>query len=128
MQQIYAKVAPQKVWAAWEKAHSLHSNSAFAPGQKAKTQGEKAKGFKYKIIDLEQGESFTILWKSYFARLLFTHRVRPQSNGSLIEMGFQIKGPFAWPLRWMLEKKIQKNLAHVLAQMAKQLEQSDNHF
>ena len=110
---IEAYVPPEVVWAAWEKAHQ---GGRLESGQKGK------KGLKYQILDVKRGESFTILWKSLFARLLFFHSVKSTAKGSRIQYGFQIKGPFAWPLRWMLEKKIRKNLATVLSALAKQLE------
>ena len=124
MQEVETTVAPEIVWSAWEKAHATHADGgSFTPNQRVKTAKEGAKGFKYRILDVKQGESFSILWSSFFARLHFVHSVRPLPRGALIQVKFQIRGPFAWPLRWMLKKKIERNLALVLKTMARQLEE-----
>lgn len=129
MEEIETKVRPEVVWQAWQKAHELHTNDSLALGKKGKTQKDGAKGLSYKIIEVQEGESFTIVWKSLFARLIFIHTVKPQNKGALIQYSFQIKGPFAWFLRWMLSKKIQNNLKLVLKSMVKELEKSyvENH-
>lgn len=114
---IEARVPPERVWEAWEKAHALHSPGNLEVGQKG------AKGFKYQVLDVKKGESFTILWKSLFTRLIFSHSVQPTSQGCKIHYRFQIKGPFSWFLRKILRGKIRKNLASVLQSMVKQLEQ-----
>jgi hypothetical protein len=103
---IEAKVSPEVVWQFWEKRMQL--------GQTGKLS--------YKIFDVKQGESFSILWKSLFVRLIFNHSVVPTAKGSQICYRVQIKGLFAWLVRPMLGPKIQRNISHVLKAVAKELE------
>lgn len=113
---IEARTTADVVWRAWEKAHELHANEPIEPGQRAKSSG-----FKYKILDVVPGERFSILWKSLFVRMVFTHSVKAVKNGVEIRYSADIKGIFAWPVRWMLKNKIRQNLAFVLKQFTKQL-------
>ncbi len=113
---IEAKVSPSQVWEAWERAHAKHSEKKIEEGQKGKAK------FRYKIFDVKKGEGFSILWKSLFVRLVFHHRVVPTKNGSLIAYRVQIKGPFAWPLRYLIGEKIRRNLSSVLKAIVKELE------
>ena len=113
---IEVGVSPEAVWRAWEKAHSIHSAQPIEPGQRAKSTG-----FKYRILDVVPGERFSILWKNLFVRMIFTHSVQPLNTGAKIRYTAEIKGLFAWPVRFMLKNKIRKNLAFVLKEFAKQL-------
>jgi hypothetical protein len=106
---IEARVSPAHVWAAWEKGME---------------QGKGGK-IRYKIIDLKKGESFSILWKTLFVRLIFSHSVKPTLYGSNISYKVQIKGLFAWPVRFFLGKKIQTNLRAVLKAVVRELESTD---
>jgi len=122
-QKIEARVPPAKVWEAWEKAHAAHGQQGIKAGFRAKTKSERGKGFKYQILDVVPGVSFSILWKTLFVRLIFTHAVHPTKRGSEIRYDFQIKGLFAWPVRKVLAKKIEKNLAIVLKAIVENLEE-----
>lgn len=115
-EQIEARVSPEEVWAAWEKAHALHGQTGIEAGQKGKSK------FRYKVLNVKKGESFSILWKTLFVRLIFSHAVKPTKNGSEIFYGVQIKGPFAWPVRWLLGEKIRKNINLVLKAIVRELE------
>jgi len=113
---IEAKVPPEAVWAMWEKAHALHAQEGCVTAEKGK------KKFKYKILNVQKGKSFSILWKTLFVRLLFSHSVEPIASGSTIRYKVQIKGLFAWPVRWLIGEKIRNNLAVVLKAIVKELE------
>lgn len=114
---IEARVPPQDVWAAWEKAHNVHGSSGLEAGDRGKSTK-----FKYKILDVEEGKHFSILWKTLFVRLIFSHEVLPTKNGSKISYRVQIKGPFAWPVRYFLGGKIQNNIRLVLKAIVRELE------
>ena len=114
---IESGVPCEAVWRAWEKAHGIHAGGPIEPGQRSKSPG-----FKYKILSVVQGESFSMLWKSLFVRLIFTYSVRALKRGSEIRYAVEITGLFAWPVRFMLRNKIQKNLSFVLKEFAKKLE------
>jgi len=113
---IETRAPPDRIWKAWEQAHAVHDGGPLAPGQRAKSNG-----FKYRIADVVPGRSFAILWKSLFVRMVFTHTVRPLGKGSAISYCAEIQGLFAWPVRFLLKKKIEKNLAFVLKEFVKQL-------
>lgn len=103
---IEARVTPDQVWEVWEKGIE---------------QGQKGK-IRYKILEMKKGESFSLLWKTLFVRLIFSHTVKPIPRGSEIRYKVQIKGLFAWPIRWMLGPKIKKNLGYVLKAVVRELE------
>ena len=113
---IEARVPPQAVWAMWEKAHALYGEEGSVSGNKGK------KKFKYKILNVQKGECFSILWKTLFVRLIFNHSVKPIATGSEIRYKVQIKGLFAWPIRWLVGEKIKNNLAAVLKAIVRELE------
>ena len=115
-EQIEVRVPPEEVWAVWERAHALHGQKGIREGQKGKDQ------FRYEVLDVKKGESFSILWKTFFVRLIFTHRVEGTKYGSQISYKVQIKGLFAWPVSWLLGEKIRKNIGLVLKGVAKDLE------
>lgn len=104
---IEARVAPAVVWAAWEKGLE---------------QKEKEK-IRYKVLEIKRGEGFSLLWKTMFVRLIFSHSVKPTERGSEIRYRVQIKGLFAWPVRWLLGQKIKSNLALVLKAVVRELEE-----
>lgn len=116
-QKIEAPVPPAIVWAAWEKAHTVQGG--LVNGYQGKMQGKQK--FCYQVFDVVPGQQFSILWKTLFVRLIFTHTVQATQRGSEICYGFKIGGPFAWPMRWMLGKKISSNLALVLQSFVKKL-------
>lgn len=119
---IEARVPPKRVWDAWERAHAIHGQGKIVSGQKGVSKAEGKSAFKYQVLEVQPGQSFSILWKTLFVRLIFTHTVTPTHRGSEISYGVQIKGPFAWPVRWALGNKIKRNIAQVLKAIVKQLE------
>jgi len=116
---IESRVSPETVWKAWESAHAIHANSSIEPGQRSKSTG-----FKYQILDVVKGERFSILWKSLFVRMIFTHSVRAVDRGSEIRYTAEMKGLFAGVVKFLLKNKIQRNLSFVLKEFTKQLEKA----
>lgn len=115
-EQIETRVTPHEVWMAWERAHALHGQGDIQEGQKGKNK------FRYEVLDVKKGESFSILWKTLFVRLIFRHTVTPTKKGSLISYKVQMKGIFAPICRWLIGEKVRKNIAHVLQSIVKELE------
>ncbi len=103
-ERVETRIAPEVVWRFWEQK--------IKGGQKGSFQ----------ILDIREGESFSILCKALFVRMIFKHTVKPLSNGSEICYGVQIKGLFAAPVRWFLGRKIQRNISCVLKAIVKELE------
>lgn len=114
---IEARVPPEEVWAIWERAHNIHGSSELESGEKGKSTK-----FRYKILDVEKGKHFSILWKTLFIHLIFTHEVIPTNTGSKISYRVQIKGLFAWPVRYFLGEKIRNNIRLVLKAIVRELE------
>lgn len=116
------RVSKDKVWNAWVTAHAAHGQSDLVSGAKGEMKGKGKKGIAYRILDVVPGKSFSILWKTLFVRLIFHYSVRPLDRGSEVRYDFCIKGIFAYPVRFLLENKIRKNLAAVLKAFVAQLE------
>ena len=111
-ERIEVRVPPETVWQAWERAHENKLQEGI--------QGKSS--FRYQILNVKKGESFSILWKTMFVRLLFSHAVRPMRSGSQILYKVEIRGLFAWPVRWLIGGKIRNNLRLVLQARVRQLE------
>jgi hypothetical protein len=108
-ERLVTRIEPAKVWAFWERKIQSGAN------------GDTP--FRYQIFDIKKGEGFSILWKSLFVHLIFTHSVKPVSLGSEICYGVRVKGFFGLPIRWFLKKRLQANLSVVLKSVVQQLEQ-----
>ncbi len=126
-EKIETRVSPERIWQAWEQAHISQGGSPIVAGHVGKTdvnrgQGKKGQGFKYEIVDVVKGERFSLIWKTLFVRLIFTHSVLPKKRGSEIKYSVQIRGFFAIPVRWLLGNKIRYNISQVLKTMVKRLE------
>lgn len=118
---IEAAILPETVWQAWERAHAKNGEEGLVSGVRSKTTSANAKGFSYQILDVVPGMRFSILWKTLFVRLIFTHTVLPAPRGSEIRYSVRISGFFAWPVRFFLKNKIRNNLRFVLKEFVKQL-------
>ncbi len=116
-EQIEASVLPSEVWRAWERAHAGQNQKGLKEGEK-----DRKGKFAYQILNVKEGESFSILWKSLFVRLIFTQSVKPTLKGSLISYQVQIKGPFAWAVRWLIGEKVRKSISSILKAIVKELE------
>lgn len=119
---ISTRVKPERIWAVWELAHAKHGQSKIMEGQQGTSNNDNGKGFKYQVVGVVPGTRFSIIWKTLFIRLVFTHLIKTTPWGSEIGYSVQIKGLFAWPVRFFLGNKIQQNLGLVLKTMVKQLE------
>jgi hypothetical protein len=72
---INARVSPEKVWAVWERAHAKNGQTQIEEGQKSYSKAEGKSKFKYEILYVIPYRKFSILWKTLFVRLIFTHEV-----------------------------------------------------
>jgi hypothetical protein len=111
-EQIETRVSPGKVWDAWEQTH-------------AKGLQGKSGQFRYQIVDVIPRESFSMVWKTLFVRMVFHYSVRPTNRGSTIFYDVEMKGLFAWFVRWTLENKIRAHLRSAMKKFASQLEQNN---
>src|SRR3990167_973657 len=99
---IFAKVSPEIVWKAWEKAHANYGNEKLQEGLKGTSQKNGSR-FKYQISEVIPGKQFSIIWKTLFVKLHFTHRVSSFMEGSEISYRVQIKGFFSFFVKWLLK-------------------------
>lgn len=118
-----SRAPPEKVWELWEKAHLKNGQNKIEKGQKTYFKAEGKSQFRYEILEVVPKQRFSILWKTLFVRLIFTHEVKAIRKGSEICYEVEVKGLFAWPVRWMLAERIRQNIALVLKAIVKQLEQ-----
>jgi len=109
-ERIETRAKSVKVWEMWEHVHSQQG--------RAGVSGR----FRYQVTDVVPGVGFTVIWKTLFARLIFRHSVQPTPRGSEILYTVEIKGPFAWFIRWILGNKIRRNIRSVLQEMVRRLE------
>jgi hypothetical protein len=109
---IKTKVTPEKVWEAWIKSYGQN----IAAGIEGKSR------FSYRILEAIPNKSFSILWKSLFANLIFNHSVKALEKGSEISYRVQVRGLLAVPVQFLLRKKIRRNLDCVLESFVKELE------
>lgn len=119
---VYTRVSPDVVWNAWEKAHAIYGSPNLQEGFKGTTQKNGAR-FQYLITEVIPGKQFSIVWKTFFVKLHFTHCISPALGGCEISYRVRIKGLFSFFVKWLLKSKIQSNLDFVLKTMIRQLEQ-----
>jgi hypothetical protein len=129
---IKTKVAPKKVWKAWadtynwsnKKDHISSKQKGFKSGKKGTVVDSSGRKAGYKIINIEPGKSFTMVWGSIILRMYFCYKVIPQPKGSIISCNVRFGGILVFPVSFFLRKKIRKNLKDSLHQFANQLEMS----
>lgn len=122
----YSSASTQSVWKTWAKANPWNSwekdKSSFEVGREGHVVSKKGKGVPYKIIDIQEGKCFTILWKALFIKLIFHYSVEPEENGSKITYRVSFKGIFFLPFRHLLCKRIKKDIASALKAFVLQVE------
>jgi carbon monoxide dehydrogenase subunit G len=96
MEETATKLPADVVWRAWEIAHAK-------------------KGVRYKIMDVAPGRQLTVMWRAWGSKLLITYRVIPTDTGSNVGWSCQIKGPFAWIVRFFAQRKIELALRRAMA-------------
>ncbi len=101
--EIEADLSPETVWRAWARAFELRGLSL--------KKGVKSRGIiGYRILDVVDGVSYAILWKSLLTKLVYTYSVKRQRSGCSIHIHAKPKGFFFWIIRLTLKKKIQRDL------------------
>lgn len=120
-----SNASPSRIWEQWKKAtpfnHWDASCNTLQEKQKGHVVSNQGKAVPYKILEVKEGESFTICWKALFLRLIFTYQVEPIRTGSKITYLVRIKGFFSLPIRFILRRKIQKNLEEGLRSFVEKL-------
>lgn len=104
---VQTSVPPQIVWISFQKTFSEEKG--------------KSGRFKYRILSVREGESFSLLWKTFFSRMIFTYSVVPHERGSEISTQVEIRGLFSRLLRYFLKNKIQQSLDLSLKELVTRL-------
>ncbi|NGX62876.1 MAG: hypothetical protein KR126chlam6_00278 [Candidatus Anoxychlamydiales bacterium] len=115
---VKTKALPNIVFKVWA---DKYITGGFEVGKKGHVINEKKKGIKFKIHEVKENESLTVIWYSHFVKLIFLHEVKKIENGSLIVCKVKLKGLFAFILRPLISNKIRKNLQMSLTQFARDL-------
>lgn len=113
--EIKTNLSPAKVWNAWKRAFEM-SGGSLTPGQKSKGT------IRFHILEVIEGKSYSILWKSFLTKILYTYRVSDAASGALIEIIAKPKGFFFWIVHLTLKKKIQRDLDSFLRDFTKALQ------
>lgn len=119
---LTTSVPPETIWRAWEEAHRLSSSAPLTAG-KEKYLAANGK-FRYQIVEVVPHKKFSLLWKTLFIHLLFTHEVERTPFGSEISYRVQVKGLFAPFVRWALKSKLEASLDSILRSFVDQLEKA----
>jgi len=109
---------PRIVFKAWS---DRYIEQGFEKNQKGFVVNGKKKGFKFKIEDIKDNHSLSIVWFSHLVKLKFHHIVENNANGSLITIRVQLKGIFAFLIKPLIADKIRKNLQMSLTKFAQDL-------
>ncbi|MBI5346264.1 MAG: hypothetical protein HZB76_03895 [Chlamydiae bacterium] len=117
---IFTKIAKEKIWKAWSKAY--WKNPDFQVDKKNFVVTAKGKGVKFKIVDIQENESFTVDWHSHFVKLVFFYKVLEKNNGSFISCKVKLKGFFSSIIFLILRKRLKHYVALSLQNFVKQLE------
>jgi hypothetical protein len=79
-------------------------------------------GVKYKILDIKKNESLTILFKSFFAKMIFYYTLEKSPKGCLVRCKVKMKGIFSFLIQKIIGKKIKAHITESLLNFKKQLE------
>ena len=105
---IRTKIPSEIIWTSFSRTFSFEKG--------------KSGRFKYRILSVKEGESFSLLWRAFLSRLIFTYAVIPVEEGSEISTQVEIRGIFSRLLRYFLRNKIQHSLDLSLKELVKKLE------
>lgn len=120
---ITSKASPRAVWHLWKQASYWDENRGhFQEGQSGIAKSPKGKKASFKILAIQEGSSFTLEWRAPCLKIAVTHRVELQGAGSKIIYDFHLKGLVAWPLEFLLKKRIRAHLKRALSEFVEILE------
>ncbi|NGX56650.1 MAG: hypothetical protein K1060chlam5_00893 [Candidatus Anoxychlamydiales bacterium] len=77
---------------------------------------------KYKLLDIKKNESLTILFKSFFSKMIFYYTLEKSPKGCLVRCRVKMKGIFSFLLQKIIGKKIKSHITESLLNFKQQLE------
>jgi hypothetical protein len=107
MSTAVTKVMPEHVWRLVRNAYA---------------DCGKKKGCRYRLLSVDEGHSLSVEWRTWFSRLVVTHRVTPHPVGSEIMYQVAFCGIFGSCIRFFLRKRMQTMLDTVLKQFVQKLQ------
>jgi hypothetical protein len=112
---IQTRAAPSKVWALWKQASYWEgSEGGFTQGQQGKAFNSQKKGAAFQILSIEEGASFTLQWRAPCLKIEVNHSVTPSDGGAKIRYQFVLRGFVAWPVEFLLKRRIRGHLKKAL--------------
>lgn len=111
-------IPSELIWKAW---CDNYLKDGIKAGQKGYVVVDEKKGVKFKIEEIVEGKSLTILWFSHFVKLRFFHKVEKCDEGSLIICRVELKGFFAFIIKPLISNKIRKYIQTSLKQFSREL-------
>ncbi|MDX8431670.1 MAG: hypothetical protein SNF33_07725 [Candidatus Algichlamydia australiensis] len=122
-EEVESQVSPQKVWSTWRASNYWDlDKSSFTQGQKGRVVSGKKRGPAFVVSAIEEGESFTLSWKAPMVKFDMRHEVFPTATGSKLVYTMTLRGLMAYPMRFLLGRKIKRTLRETLQAFVKHVE------
>ena len=118
-EKIHIRADIKTVWKVWDETYL---KKGFTQGKKGHVVSDRKKGIKFKVEDVVENESLTIIWYSHFVKLIFFHEVKAFENGSMISCRVKLKGLFAFFIKLLISSRIKKYISISLKQFKNDLE------
>jgi hypothetical protein len=114
--QVFA--TPEKIFDHWTQKFLKLGLEVGKVGYVA--QGLK-KGLKFKILEVKKDEIFTLMWHSFFFKLIYMHKIEKIDHGSLVTCQVTIKSPISFLIMPFISKNIRNDLQTSLKQFSKNI-------
>lgn len=118
--EVFSKAPAKRVYQAWSEMYQAKTGGNFKEGYKGNIT-EMGKKMPFEIKQVKKNDSFTIVWRSFLVRIIFTYAVKQEHKGSTISCKVRFGGPFGWVGRIFLKNKMRKNLEDMLSSFAEQM-------
>jgi len=106
------------IWRVWSDNYLKKGMSQGKDG----VYKDKKNRVKFKVIDVQKNRSMTLMWYSFFVKMLFTYTVDRAKNGALVSCRVNLKGFLAPVIGPFIKNKIKKYLKESLSQFKNDLE------
>ncbi|MBN2479631.1 MAG: hypothetical protein JXA94_05335 [Parachlamydiales bacterium] len=103
-EQVETKAPKHIVFKAWA---DNYLNRGFPKGKSGYVT-DNSTGIKFKVLDVKKNKSITILWHSFFVKLLFDHIVEQQKKNSLVITKVKVQGILGPIVKFFIKNKIRK--------------------
>lgn len=118
--EVFTKAQAKRVYQAWSDMYQSKTGGNFKEGYKGYIT-EMGKKMPFEIKKVDKNEGFTIVWSSFFVKIIFHYAVKQEDKGSTISCQVKFGGLFGWVGSLFLKKKMKKNLTEMLTAFAEQM-------